>query len=304
MRYKVITLIMLIPIVLMLCLFSAAGFTSINVPISVSGVTLFHENLEVVNLAESDKFQINAQVYPKNSSNKGLSYTCSPISQKPFPTITISENGLIQASGYGTAKVTVSTKDGNYKKSFILEVTSTVATELVAHLDHEGDIYVGDEFNVLSQVLPSLAVDKNVKYSSSNSSILQVNSITGRCKAVGSGNVKITACLENGLSGKLIKEFNIAVLPADSSNPITFNGSVNFTDYILSEDLLGTVMEINFTDLHELGIELSKDDIELIYDTNKVESVDYTLDEQNESAESSRSWLSSFPKETEIYDPL
>jgi len=48
MRYKVITLIMLIPIVLMLCLFSAAGFTSINVPISVSGVTLFHENLEVV----------------------------------------------------------------------------------------------------------------------------------------------------------------------------------------------------------------------------------------------------------------
>ena len=75
MKNKVISLIMVIPLVLMFCVFSASNIATLSVPIAVSSVSIFHEEQEVVNLAEGDEFQINAQVYPKNASNKGLIYS-------------------------------------------------------------------------------------------------------------------------------------------------------------------------------------------------------------------------------------
>lgn len=273
MRYKVITLIMLIPLVLMVCVFSAANFTSLQVPISVNSVAVYHERLEVVNLAESNEFQINAQVMPINASNKGLIYTYESVNGKQMPTLDINENGLVKASGYGTAKVIVTTKDGAYKKSFLLEVTSTVATELVANLSKTEDIFVGDEFEILTTVLPDAALDKNVKFSSTDNHIVKVDALTGECKALSSGRVTLKATLENGINGKLEKSFDIVVLPNNSSNPITFNGSEQLTDNIFSEDF-SVVMEINFTDLYSIGFTLNTNDIILNYDETQAESVE------------------------------
>ncbi len=190
MKNRVIALIMLIPIVLMFCVFSAANFTSLQVPIAVSGISLYHERLEVVNLAESEEFKINAQVMPINASNKGLIYSYEAVDGKNVPNITINDNGVVSASGCGTAKVVVTTKDGAYKKSFFLEVTSTKAIELVATLSTESEILVGDEFEILTEVLPDAALDKNVEFSSSDNNIILVDSITGKCKAISSGRAK------------------------------------------------------------------------------------------------------------------
>ena len=206
MKYRVLTLIMLIPLVLMVCVFSAANFSSLQVPISVSSVALLHEKLEVINLAESNTFQINAQVMPINASNKGLIYTYESVSARPMPTLSISENGFVTASGFGTAKIVVTSKNGAYKKSFILEVTSTVATDLVANLSKETDIFVGDEFEILTQVLPDEALDKNVRFYSSDNSVVQVNALTGECKAISSGRVTLKGFKRFGKSKATYRE--------------------------------------------------------------------------------------------------
>ena len=272
MKYKVITLIMLIPLVLMVCVFSAANFTSLQVPIPVSSISIYHDKLEIVNLAEDSTFQINAQAMPINASNKGLIYTYESVNSKPMPTLEIDENGLVKASGYGTAKVTVTTKDGAYKKSFLLEVTSTVATELIANLSVTEEIFVGDSFEILTSVLPDEALDKNVRFSSTDSNIIQIDAIAGQCNAISSGRATLKATLENGLNGKLEKSFDVVVMPNNSSNPITFAGLANLTDNIFSENF-SALMEINFTDLFEIGFTLNQSDIILNYDNNSVDSV-------------------------------
>lgn len=272
MKYKVLTLILLIPLVLMVCVFSAANFTSLKIPISVNSVAVYHERLEVINLAENNTFQINAQVMPINASNKGLIYTYESVNGKQLPNLEIDEHGFVKASGFGTAKVVVTTKDGAYKKSFLLEVTSTVATELVANLSAEDDIFAGDEFEILTTVLPEAALDKNVKFSSSDNNIVKIDPITGKCKALSSGRVELKATLENGISGKIEKSFNVLVMPNSSLNPVSFNGAQNLEDNIFSDNY-SVIMEVNFLDLHNLGFELSKTDILLNYDNSTVDSI-------------------------------
>ena len=102
MKSKVLTLILLIPLVLMVCVFSAANFTALQIPISVNSVAIYHENLEVINLAENNVFQINAQAMPINASNKGLIYSYESVNGKQLPNLEIDENGMVKASGVGS----------------------------------------------------------------------------------------------------------------------------------------------------------------------------------------------------------
>ena len=281
MKNKVIILIMLIPLVLMVCVFSAANFTSLQVPIAVSGVSLYHENLEVINLVEGNKMQINAQVYPINASNKGLKYTYESVAGKPTPNIEINEKGLMTVSGYGSANVIVSSKDGAYKKSFMLVVTSTKATELVASLSTTEDIVVGDEFSILTTVLPNEALDKNVRFSSSDTNKVRINALTGEAKALSRGRVTLKATLENGLNGKLEKSFDVLVMPNDSTNPITFDGSHSLEDNIFGSVYPTIPMIVDFTDLYSIGFTLKEEDIVLNYNQQEA-TVDFELNSSEE----------------------
>ena len=230
MKYKIVSLILLIPLVLMFCVFSAANIASLKVPISVSSVTIFHDSQEKLNLAEGNEFQINAQVLPRNASNKGLIYSYERVNNSPLPYLEISDTGLVKASGYGIAKITVTTKDGAYKKSFLLEVTSTIATDLDISLNTQSDIFVGDEFVLNCNVLPNETLDKGVIFSSSDTNIVRINELTGECTAISSGIVTLNATLNNGLNGNLEKELQVVVLPTASSSLITFEGKQNLTD--------------------------------------------------------------------------
>ena len=272
MKNKVIALILIIPIVLMFCVFSAANIATLNVPIAVSSISLFHDWQETINLAESNQFQINAQVMPRNASNKGLIYSYEAVGGKPTPEIVISEDGIVTANGYGTAKITVTTKDGSYKKSFLLQVTSTKATHIAIELNTSTDIVVGAAFKMLATALPNEALDKNITFSSSDESIVRINRLTGDCTAISSGVVTLKASLENGINGKIEEELQVTVLPTATSSPITFNGSVNLTDKIFADNF-SAIMEVNFTGLYELGEVLTVSDITLSYNQAQVESV-------------------------------
>jgi len=282
MKNKVISLILIIPLVLMFCVLSAANLATLKVPIAVSSVTIFHEPQENINLAESNEFQIHAQVMPRNASNKELIYSCERVNGKPFPNLEIDEKGLVKANSNGTAKITVTTKDGAYKKSFLLEVTSTLATDLLTSLNTTNDIFVGDEFVLNAKVVPNETLDKTVKFTSSNANIVNINELTGECIAISSGKVTLTATLENGLNGEIKKEIEVLVLPNASSSLITFNGKQNFSDKIFTNDYIDkVVVEVNFTSFHELGLTLTTDDIILQYDKSSAESVSLTQIENN-----------------------
>ena len=274
MKNKVISLILIIPLVLMFCVFSAANLATLKVPIAVNGVTIFHESQEIINLAETNEFQINAQVMPRNATNKALKYVPESVNGKNFPNLSIDENGLVKASGYGTAKITVSTIDGAYKKSFLLEVTSTLATDLNISLSEATEIFVGDEFVLNAKVVPNESLDKSVKFASSNTNVVRINELKGKCNDISSGIVTLTSTLDNGLNGKIEKSIDVIVLPSASSSLITFNGKQNFSDKIFTDDYKDKlIIEVNFTSFHELWLTLNSNDIILQYDKSTIETV-------------------------------
>lgn len=264
MKNKALALILIIPLVLIFCVFSAVNIATLKVPISVSGVSIFHAQEEIVNLADGNTFQINAQVLPRNASNPGLLYSFEEISGKPLANIQIDQNGLVTASGYGSAKITVTTKDGAYKQSFILQVTSSLASNVHLSLDAKQNIMVGDNFLAVAEVTPAEALDKNVVFSSSNLKIVKINALTGECIALSSGTATLRAVLENGLNGRIEKSLEVVVLPTASDNPLTINGVQTFTDKIFTENF-SAILEVNFSKYYALGETIDLSDIILEY---------------------------------------
>ncbi len=275
MKYKVISLILIIPIVLMFCVFSASNIAALKVPINVNGVTVFNDSQEMLNLVEGNSLQINAQVYPKNASNKGLIYSYEAVKNKPLAELEISDSGLITAKKCGAAKIIITTKESAYKKSFILEVTSTKATDMFLSLSTQEDLFVGDTFTVFANIFPSATLDKTVKFSSLDTTVLRVNELTGECNCLSSGTTKVIAKLENGINGEIEKEISVTILPNISNSLITFDGKTSLSDNIFSNQY-SAIMEVNFTSLFELNKTLSIEDILLTFDNTLVDNLTLT----------------------------
>ena len=230
MKYKIVSLIMIIPVVLMLCVFSATNIVSLTVPIPVIGINLNNSNQEYLDIANiNDKVSVKANVEPTNATNKSIIYTTEPVEGKKEARVVISPDGDITALDVGTVKVICTTVDGAYIKSFILEVGSTKATDLVVSLPNgEDSVLVGDSFTLLSQIYPSY-IDTQVEWSSLDENILTINRFTGVATALSAGEVTVQAKVSDGIDGDIIKNITINVVDKATNSGIMINGTENYT---------------------------------------------------------------------------
>lgn len=131
MKQRIVALVMIIPIVLMICVFSAANVVTLAMPIPVSGIELEMKQEETLSLSAGvDTLEIKARAIPLNASNQKLNYSYAEISGKRPAEIEIDAEGVIRAKRVGSLKITVSTAEGGFSKSFLLHVTSEKATEI------------------------------------------------------------------------------------------------------------------------------------------------------------------------------
>ena len=82
--------------------------------VSVTGVSLDKTEL---NLLVGSTYQLQATVYPNNATNKTVTFSCSSSN------VTVNSSGLVTAISDGSAVVTVTTNDGQYKATCIVKVT-------------------------------------------------------------------------------------------------------------------------------------------------------------------------------------
>lgn len=276
MKYKIISLIMIIPFILMLCVFSAANVVSLNVPIPVSGVKLFNDLEERINLASSNNtLKINAIVEPTNASNKKLIYTYEAVEGKKMARIAIADDGTITPIEVGTVKVIVTSSDNAYSSSFILEVTSSLVTNFEIK-EVTQKIEVGDIFNMVVDVYPLTASHKDVYWSSSNSSVLRVNKVTGKVEALASGQADITATIEDTLYGVMKKTVTLNVMPKITDSGILFEGKNSYSVKTWDEKV-ELIMYIGIQDKLEGNQVVDEDNIVWNYDSNQITNVDYEL---------------------------
>ena len=158
--------------------------------VAVDGVTL---NQSSLSLAPGNTAQLVATVSPENANDKSLTWTSSNEG-----VVTVDENGNITALKEGTATITVTTKDGGYTATCTVTVSKgVVAVTGIGFANNTATVITNYTITLKATISPSDATNKNITWSSSDTSIATVNQngvVTGK-KA---GKVTITAKTVDG----------------------------------------------------------------------------------------------------------
>ena len=154
----------------------------------VTGVTLDKTS---ATLTEGDELTLTATVNPDNATNRNVTWTSSN------GTVASVSNGKVTALKAGKATITVKTDDGGKTATCEVTVNAKVYPVTSITLDKTSvELKEGDEFTLTATIKPDNATNKNVIWSSSDSTVASV--LSGKVKAHKSGRVIITARAEGG----------------------------------------------------------------------------------------------------------
>lgn len=165
--------------------FSVPGST-----IAVSGVTVSHSELEIVN---GKTATITATVSPANASNKAVSWTSDNES-----VATVDENGLITTHAVGTATITATTADGSKTATCELSsVNAPVAVTGISLSQEAATLDPEEEITLSASLQPSNATNQVIIWRSDNPEVATVDQ-SGKITALKSGAASISVTTYEG----------------------------------------------------------------------------------------------------------
>ena len=203
-----------------------------------SNKNILLENNVAIRIGETHKIKIDSDI------NANISYTVDD------PSIaTVSNDGIITGINFGKTIITIKTDDKEEKCTvFIREIDIESIT-----LDKENiQMKVGETTKLNITITPENAVDTNIKWTSNNSNIVDVNE--GTITAKSSGNTTVIASTNNGkiaICNVIVEElFTPTPVPTPSDIKIQEiklnydNVSLNINDKI---ELKATIIPSNAT---------------------------------------------------------
>lgn len=156
--------------------------------IAVTGVTLNKTTLQLT-IGQSEV--LFETVSPSDATDKSVSWESSNSS-----VATVSSSGLVTAKSTGEATITVKTNDGA-KTATCMVTVSPISVTGVSLNKSTLSMYENDTETLTATVIPSNATNKAVHWSSSNNSVVTVDS-NGKVNAKAAGNAVITVTTEDG----------------------------------------------------------------------------------------------------------
>ncbi len=171
-------------------------------------------------LGIGETMSIAATVYPENSCNTNISWSCDNSS-----VLTIS-NGVITAKGYGSATITAETFNGK-KTTFTVTVKEITAEKVtLSGVPNSTELFIGDSFKLTASITPNNVDNHSIKWSSSDPQVATVSS-NGDIKLLSKGYVEITATASNGVNSKVkinVKEKLVELVEIEESSVDLFLG--------------------------------------------------------------------------------
>ena len=144
-------------------------------------------------LTEGENASLTYSISPANASIKDVSWKSSA------PSIaTVSSSGRVDAVAEGTAKITVTTSDGNKTATSTVTVKAKVIPVTGVSLDRTSlSLTEGETYSLVATVTPSNATNKSVTWSSNNTPVATVSS-SGVVTAKAAGSATITVKTADG----------------------------------------------------------------------------------------------------------
>ena len=248
MKNKVIALIMIIPILFLVTIFSLGKVAGFFVDIPVSGINIVTQNQDgfiVIDLAKyQNDIYMQAKVEPSNANNQVYNFVIEGVDGKEPADIEIEQDGRLIAKGDGKAKITAISADKGFADSVIVIVHSTKVLQALPQLKDNGNNSVpingqngnyevtvnGGLYNFDALLYPSELADANVSWISSNSNVIEINSVTGKAKAKLSGSAVVSLLCPDALKGEMQRvDVNVTVVANKGESGLSIDGMVNNT---------------------------------------------------------------------------
>ena len=177
------------------------------VPTLAESITL---DMTTVSLRATETIMLVATILPETTANKSVTWNSSNES-----VAIVDENGVVTAIAVGEATIIATTTDGsNLSASCKVTVVPTLAESIT--LDKtEISLEATETATLIATVLPELATDKSVKWSSSNEAIAVVDE-NGVVTAVAVGEATITATTADGSNKSATCKITVAKTLASS----------------------------------------------------------------------------------------
>jgi sialate O-acetylesterase len=155
--------------------------------IAVTGLSI-NPTSASINTGETKQF--SAVVTPLGASNKTVTWASDNEA-----VATVDVNGLVKAIAKGTANITATSQDGNYKATAVVSVAIPITG--VSFSQSSGMVQIGSPVQLTTIFSPLNATNTAVTYSSNKTSVAIVSS-TGLVSGVSPGTALITATTTEG----------------------------------------------------------------------------------------------------------
>lgn len=232
MKKKIIALVMIIPIVFLIALFSVGKVAGVYTDIPVTGIritTQSEDGFIHVNIAEYEPMEFFAQVEPVNARNQKYEFTISGVGGEDAPKGFEIKNGKLVITDVGKAKITAISAEKGFKDSVIVEAYSTKVLRIYP-IVNGAEVFDGEEVEIKggSQLFSARLYPENLGASPNfevvgDNDVLKINPVTGVAQAMFSGKTQIKITCPDGKAG-LEKIVNVNVEVEKSKENIAVNG--------------------------------------------------------------------------------
>lgn len=233
MKKKIIALIMIIPIVFLIALFSVGKAAGVYADIPVTGIQITTQNEDGfidVDVADYETIAFLAQVQPVNARNQKYSFEISGVGGDEAPDgFKIRDGKLIINDVVGKVKITAISAEKGFKDSVIVSAYSTKVLRIYPKVN--GDEITSDVVsidggeNVFSAELypENLSGETRIFEEIGGNHILKLNAVTGVAQALFSGETQVRITCPEGREG-LEKVLTVKVNVDTDSTGFAVNG--------------------------------------------------------------------------------
>ncbi len=148
-----------------------------------------------ITIDEGDVTNLNVLFTPSNATNQNVSWSSSDDT-----VATVDQNGLVTGIQEGNVTITATSEDGDHTSESaveILAVITTIRLNSIKITPQTATLTEGDVLDLAVQFIPANATNKNVTWTSSDTSVATVDQ-NGQVTTIAPGNVEIVATAEDG----------------------------------------------------------------------------------------------------------
>lgn len=185
----IILLMLCLPLILMLSLYTTTEVVSIVVDVPVNGIDVVVEELVELDLDKGESFTVDYVISPTEAANKSVEFYFLALGDDKLADFTVDGNTITPTSA-GSARVAVETQDGGYRDYFDVVVYSK-RVESISSEPEKSTLTVGETTKIKTSYYPTVVKDEGLSYRVKEGEGIVTVSQAGVIRAVGIGTAVI-----------------------------------------------------------------------------------------------------------------